>query len=131
MTRIDTAASVVASGQVMALAFSRLQVLMLNILRSRATLIWLMLVTATLISWSMNEGLGFSNHRIASVAVILIAFFKIFFVMMDFMELRGAPLFMRAIAGTWITVVGTTLCSLFWLGTDPAVQAVWPHINGL
>jgi hypothetical protein len=89
---------------------------MLYLLRSRITLIWFLLVTATALSWEMGHGVGFHDARYAGVAIIVIAFIKVRFVLLDFMELRHAPLFMRLIAETWVVVIGTTLITLFLRG---------------
>jgi len=63
----------------------------------RITLVWLALVAATLISWGFGHGRRM-DPRAAGVAVIIIAFLKIRYVLLDFMELRSAPLGMRVAA---------------------------------
>jgi hypothetical protein len=53
------------------------------------------------------------DPRAAGVAVIIIAFLKIRYVLLDFMELRSAPLGMRVAAEAWCVVVCSTLVFLY------------------
>jgi hypothetical protein len=87
---------------------------MQTLLRSRVTAVWLLLVAATGISWELGHGMGFSSVRLASSAVIVVAFIKVRFVILDFMEIRTAPRFMRIIAETWLAVICGTLLALYW-----------------
>jgi hypothetical protein len=97
----------------------------------RVTFVWAALVTATLLSFSLGHWLGFHDRRYASTAIIVIAFIKIRFVILDFMEIRNAPYIMRIVAELWTAFVATALTVIYWLGTNPAAQAAWPHISGL
>jgi len=72
----------------------------------------LALVAATLISWGFGHGRGL-DPRAAGIAVIIIAFLKIRYVILDFMELRAAPLVMRMAAEAWCIVVCSTLLLLY------------------
>ncbi len=81
----------------------------------RVTAIWLMLIAATLISWTMGQGDWLGSVRRTSIAIILIAFLKIRYVILDFMHLRGAPLIMRIIAECWVVVVCTTIIAFYAL----------------
>ena len=51
--------------------------------------------------------------------------------MQDFMDLRTAPALLRRLADAWVVVVGIVLMYLYWLASDPAVAARWPHIQGM
>lgn len=76
-----------------------------------------MLILATALSWEFGHGFGFGTHfNYATVAVLLIAFIKVRFVFLDFMELRTAPLPLRLIFEAWIVVVCGTLIFLYWPG---------------
>lgn len=86
---------------------------MSSLIRSRITLVWLLLVAATAFSWEMGHGVGFLDVRQASVAIIVVAFIKVRFVVQDFMEIRKAPLFMRLVGEIWVIVICTTLIALF------------------
>lgn len=87
---------------------------MSSLLRTRITLVWFFLVLATALSWEMGHGIGFDDFRHASIAIIVVSLVKVRFVILDFMEIRHAPLFMRAIGETWVVVVCTALVVLYW-----------------
>jgi len=69
-------------------------------------------VAATLISWGFGHGWG-TDLQAAGIAVIVIAFVKIRYVILDFMELRSAPLGMRVAAEAWCILVCATLVLLY------------------
>ena len=69
-------------------------------------------MAATLISWGFGHGRGI-NPQAAGIAVIVIAFVKIRYVILDFMELRTAPLGMRIAAEVWCILVCATLVLLY------------------
>jgi hypothetical protein len=87
---------------------------MVALLRTRITLVWFVLVAATAFSWEMGHGVVFDDVRYASVVIIVVAFIKVRFVLLDFMEVRHAPLFMRLIGTVWLVAVCTTLVVLYW-----------------
>ncbi len=83
---------------------------------SRTTLIWALLVGATLVSWELGHGVGFDSARAASVAILAVTFVKVRFVVLDFMEIRTAPRWMRVTLETWIVLCGSMLIGLFLQG---------------
>lgn len=90
---------------------------MLTLVKSRITVIWLLLVAATVLSWESVEGLRWVHDlRLAGVIVMAIAFLKTRFVMLDFMELRHAPLPIRLFAEAWWVFVGLIVIAAFWTG---------------
>ena len=90
---------------------------MRSLLRHKVTPIWIMLILATALSWEFGHGLGFGSHfNYATVAVVLIAFIKVRFVFLDFMELRTAPLALRLAFEGWTVVVCGTIVFLYWPG---------------
>jgi hypothetical protein len=62
--------------------------------RGRAGVSWLMLIAATLLSYVLGADHGIGS--VMAVAVLGITAFKIRLVGLDFMELRGAPIPLRA-----------------------------------
>ena len=86
---------------------------MTNLLRTRITLVWFVLVAATAFSWEMGHGVGLHDLRQASVAIIVVAFIKVRFVILDFMEIRHAPIWMRIVGETWVVVVCSILVGLY------------------
>ena len=91
------------------------------LLFSRVTLVWLLLVAATALSWELGHGFGYDDVRYASISIIIVAFIKVRFVILDFMEIRHAPIWMRAVGMTWLVVVCTTLVTLYWHGATKAL----------
>jgi Prokaryotic Cytochrome C oxidase subunit IV len=88
------------------------------LLRTRTTAVWLVLTLATLLSWSLggHHTLGMSqSHAAAGISILLIAFVKIRFVGLYFMELRGAPTALRTIFEIYCVVVCATLGLLYLL----------------
>lgn len=84
----------------------------------RLTLTWLILVGATLMSWWLGHDLGLVGHRFAAVAILLVTFVKVRFVVLDFMEVRRAPTAMRVIAQLWLAVVCVALILQRMIFTD-------------
>ena len=82
------------------------------LLRSRPTLVWAGLVVATLVSWQVGSDRGL-HARLASTIVILVAFIKVRFVGLHFMELRTAPPALRVIFEAYSLVVCATLIVMY------------------
>jgi len=85
---------------------------MASTLRHPATLLWLLLAGATILSWFLS-GHSASNHALATVSVILIALAKIRLIIWYFMEIRHAPAMWRWIFDGWLAVVGIALIALY------------------
>lgn len=104
---------------------------MASVFRNRITLTFLLLVAATALSWALGHGFGFSDIRYANAFIIVIAFVKIRYVFMDFMEVRHSPAWLRVVSDTWVLLVCVTVVGLYWLGSDHAATNHWPRIQGL
>jgi len=78
----------------------------------RITLVWLGLLAATALSWKIGHG-SWGDARNAGVVILAIAFLKIRFVILDFMELRHAPLGMRMAGEAWVICIGGVLIALY------------------
>ncbi|AFM19018.1 hypothetical protein Mycch_4305 [Mycolicibacterium chubuense NBB4] len=77
----------------------------LRLLRSRAGASWVFLVAATIVSWAVGAEHGTGST--VAVVVLAIAAIKVRLVGLDFMELRHAPIPLRAAfecycAGMWV-----------------------------
>jgi heme/copper-type cytochrome/quinol oxidase subunit 4 len=83
------------------------------LLRGPITAIWGLLIGMTLISWWMGTNHGVNSEQTASVLVLLVAFFKVRFVGLYFMELRDAPLPLRGLFEGWCAVVCTTVIVMY------------------
>ena len=86
---------------------------MRDLLASRTTAVWALLVAATLVSWQLGHGVGFDTAKSAGVAILVVTFIKVRFVMLDFMELQGAPRWMRLSGQGWIVLICSLLIVLF------------------
>lgn len=84
-------------------------------LRSHATAVWLLLMTATGLAWWLVEHHSV-NPRIASTAVLLIAAFKVRLVFLHFMELRTAPLVWRLLFEAWVLLFVGIILIGYWYG---------------
>ncbi len=71
---------------------------MTTLLRSNATIAWVLLTVLTVTSYVLGSSHGFGGAHVgASVVIIIVAVFKIRLVGLYFMELRDAPLQLRGI----------------------------------
>jgi Prokaryotic Cytochrome C oxidase subunit IV len=84
-----------------------------SILKTSAIRAWLVLMAATLVSWYLGDGHG--SPQLATVLVIAVAFIKVYLVGHSFMELRNAPIPLRAAFGGWAAVVCLALVALYLL----------------
>lgn len=90
---------------------------------ARTTWVWAALVLATLLSWGIGHGAGPVRHPVqVTAAVLLIAWVKVRFVFLDFMELRRAPLPLRLAAEVWALIVCGTVAVLY---ASKAAHAGW------
>ena len=93
-----------------------------NPFRLRITAIWLLLIAATGLSWESAHGFSWGDGgRITPVAVMIVAFIKVRFVGLDFMELRGAPLPLRLLFEAWAGLVCAAIIGIYWSGTIRAL----------
>lgn len=88
-----------------------------GLISKRITAIWLLLLGATALSVGLARALLFrGDDRFVSLAVVIIAFVKVRFVGLDFMELRTAALPLRFVFEAWLVLVCVTILSLYWAG---------------
>jgi hypothetical protein len=84
-----------------------------TLLRTRATVVWLGLIAATLVSWALGTDHGFDDHRAASTLIMLVAFTKVRFVGLYFMELRESPAALRLIFEGHCVVVSAAVLGYY------------------
>ncbi len=86
----------------------------LKLLRNRAGASWLFLVAATVLSWAVGAEHGTGST--VAVLVLGIAAIKVRLVGLDFMELRHAPLALRAAFEAYCLGLWAVLSALYlWL----------------
>jgi len=78
----------------------------------RSSLIWLLLMLATCTTtwWLAKDAFP---AVLATVATVLIAVFKARLVLLDFMELRRAPLHWRLLFEAWVLLVTAAILSIY------------------
>jgi caa(3)-type oxidase subunit IV len=86
------------------------------LLRDRLLRVWALLVAVTLLSSQIGGASGaarLGSGALATCAVLGIAFAKCWLVMSEFMELRGAPRWLRLAAAIWLTVALCLLIAIY------------------
>jgi heme/copper-type cytochrome/quinol oxidase subunit 4 len=87
----------------------------MSILRERVTMVWLGLMVLTCVTtWGLSKDLF--SPAVAVVGIFIIAAVKVRYVILDFMELRNAPIPVRVAFEAWPVVVAATILG-FWLVT--------------
>jgi hypothetical protein len=72
---------------------------------------WLLLTALTALSWWLGYGLGVG--KVATIAVLILAFFKVNVVGAYFMELRFAPLALKLVFNGWTLFVCAVLIGIY------------------
>jgi Prokaryotic Cytochrome C oxidase subunit IV len=86
-----------------------------KVLASSATIVWVLLLAATIASWRLGGEPSAENltpNGISAIALV-IAFFKVRLVLIHFMELKDAPWGWRAIYEAWVLLVCGALVFLY------------------
>ena len=86
---------------------------MIAALKNSAHRAWLVLMISTGITWYLGE-VGAAGTG-AIVAMLVIAFVKGRLVILDFMELREAPLMWRVLLEGWLIVVSSLILLAYWM----------------
>jgi hypothetical protein len=89
---------------------------MTSVLKDRLVLVWAGLVLATVVSFVAghdHESIGTAGV----VASLVIAFVKIRFVGVEFMELKDAPPVLRIAFTAWCVLVAAMVVVMYLLGT--------------
>jgi hypothetical protein len=85
-----------------------------GLIRNRAGFSWLLLIAATVVSWAVGAEHG--TGSVVAVIVLAIAAIKVRLVGLDFMELRHAPIPLRAVFECYCVVMWAVLSGLYlWL----------------
>lgn len=82
-------------------------------LRNSANRDWLVLLVATGATWWIGEVSAAGTGAI--LAMLAIAFIKGRLIILDFMELRGAPLMWRLLLEGWLILVGGLILLAYWI----------------
>lgn len=80
--------------------------------------LWLLLLAATGLTYWLGESGQVDHAHMAPVFVIfVVSFFKGFWVINDFMELRHAPSLWRNLLVGWLGFVISMVLLAYWLGS--------------
>ena len=81
---------------------------------ARSTVVWLGLVMATLVSFTIGIDHGIGSG--VALWVLALALIKVRYIGLDFMELREAPLILRGIFETYCLALWLVLAGMYlWL----------------
>ena len=88
-----------------------------DLLRSSATAVWVLLIAATVASWALGTDHGFvDSHTAASITILVVAFVKVRFIGLYFMDLKDAPLALRAIMEFYCVAVCALVLAFYLAG---------------
>jgi hypothetical protein len=85
-------------------------------LRGRLTLVWMLLVAVTLVSWwlgARGESGRLEVNLSAAAGIVAIALVKIRLVFWHFMEVRSAPSLLRWNCDGWLAFLALMLIALY------------------
>jgi heme/copper-type cytochrome/quinol oxidase subunit 4 len=87
----------------------------MSALRERVTWVWLALMLLTCVTtWGLSKDLF--SPAAAVFGIFVIAAVKVRYVMLDFMELRNAPIPVRVVFEAWPVAVAAIILGI-WLAT--------------
>jgi hypothetical protein len=88
---------------------------MTQLARTTVTPVWFLLVAATVVSWLLGANYGPGNHHAATVTVMVVAFIKVRFVGLYFMELRHAVPALRLAFEAWVALFTILVIAMYLL----------------
>lgn len=90
----------------------------MSLVFNKASLVWLVLIVATAISWVIGTDSASQisyGPKTAQVLILLIAFIKIRLVLMYFMELNNAPKILKWTGEAWVVLMCSALIAVTFL----------------
>jgi len=93
----------------------------MNLIKSKETLVWLVLAGLTAISWILGNkyaAIGPDAAKYMTVAVIALAFFKVRLVIMHFMEIETAPIALRIVFELWCLSLCLGVSWFYFMGAN-------------
>ena len=91
---------------------------MTSLIRNPLTFVWVFLTTVTLASWLTARD-GGASHQInttVTLVVLLIAAVKAQLVIWHFMEVRRAPVWLKATTSGWVLALFALLLGFYYAG---------------
>ena len=84
-----------------------------DLLRNAITAIWGVLIGATLLSWWLGTDHVIDDESLTGALILIVAFIKVRFVGLYFMEHRHSPIPLRIVWEVWCLVVCATVVIMF------------------
>ena len=84
-------------------------------LRNPLTFVWAFLTVITVASWWISQVVGVHSqvNVVATSGVLLIAAVKVHFVLRYFMEVRGAPVWLKRVTVGWLVLLLALLFAFY------------------
>jgi len=91
---------------------------MTSLLRNPPAIVWALLTAVTVVSWLVSRDGGAAHQINATVTtvVLLIAAMKAQLVIWHFMEVRRAPVWLKAVTSGWVIAVFTAMLGVYFAG---------------
>ena len=89
---------------------------MTALIRNPLTIVWALLTAVTVVSWlvSRDGGAAHQLNSAVTTVVLLIAPVKAQLVIWHFMEVRRAPLWLKAVTSGWVVVVFAAMLGVYF-----------------
>jgi hypothetical protein len=89
---------------------------MTSLIRNPSTIVWALLTTVTIASSliALDGGAAHQINSTVTTVVLLIAAVKAFLVIWDFMEVRRAPLWLKATTSGWVLALFALLLGFYF-----------------
>ncbi len=87
---------------------------MTALIRNPLTIVWALLTTVTVVSSLIALGAAHQINTTVTTAVLLIAAVKAYLVIWHFMEVRRAPVWLKATTSGWVLGLFTLLLSFYF-----------------
>jgi Prokaryotic Cytochrome C oxidase subunit IV len=89
---------------------------MTSLIRNPLTIVWALLTTVTIVSSliALDGGAAHQINTTVTTAVLLIAAVKAYLVIRHFMEVRCAPVWLKATTSGWVLGLFTLLLSFYF-----------------
>ncbi|WP_396932263.1 cytochrome C oxidase subunit IV family protein [Mycolicibacterium sp.] len=89
---------------------------MTALIRNPLTIVWALLTAVTVVSWlvSRDGGAAHQLNSAVTTVVLLIAAVKAQLVIWHFMEVRRAPLWLKAVTSGWVVVVIAAMLGMYF-----------------
>ena len=85
---------------------------MTDLFHHRTTVVWAALAAVTFLPLALGAARGV---QAATALALVIAFAKVRYIGLEFMELRGAHSLLRGLFEAWVLLVGATVLALYFI----------------